>query len=677
MVSHLKDSLLTKARQFRTSAARGNVLVYVVLVMLIFGLLGVTMVSLFSTSVSSSATRNDTRRAAYLSESGIRYAISELRAGDFTKTAITNLNKNNNNNDYKISPTETFGLNIFSPWFEPTTAIDISAGGNNTETVKIKEGKLPIGLIDAVPVASPFLTVVNYDYIDSGGGANPPGSARGTITGRSEVVGDRTRLQLGVTDDGNTEGFVAGNNETLCFAVKPFSDQNVSLPGSFQLEPVAARVFPAVGGAFEFKRHNYYYEKAINHGTYVELIGVKPVAGETQNSINAVTTDYVILSPRNRFILSEGKSGDVTFGSNMKYAAGISDISIAPPTSRKPDIEFDEEDNLPGVLSKVPDPGIVTVFGDPGNRYLSIGSSGGSFGAGWFKDTRPIGGIRNFCNQGGCLFNTGFRAFFIFNFTGATGDGFTFSVLNGSNNDFSSVGGDIALSELLAYAGDSRTTSNPTSASDFLDGRSGLGLQAPKMAVEFDGKRNNQSQTICQDATTVNPGSRFDPDFSGSDRDVVQYVFWGKDSLINAPCRINTFVTPNTNKSYDDNRHDTVNEIWAYDSGSRKVSSPAVDGSDPANVKIYAGLSGEAPPNDEGRLIRLRPSDGFVEWSRNPDTTSGNDDDINSSPTLDSSGNIYIGNDSFLISRYNSSGTKDLEHFAGWQHRGQTLRLRH
>jgi outer membrane protein assembly factor BamB len=159
----------------------------------------------------------------------------------------------------------------------------------------------------------------------------------------------------------------------------------------------------------------------------------------------------------------------------------------------------------------------------------------------------------------------------------------------------------------------------------------------------------------------VNQGSRFDPDFSGSDRDVVQYVFWGKDSLINAPCRINTLVTPNTNKTYDDNRHDTVNQIWAYDSGSRRVSSPAVDGSDPANVKIYTGRSSDTTQNDAGRLLRLNPSNGTTDspgWERNPDTTSGNDDDMDSSPALDSSGDIYIGNDSSLISRYNSSGTK-------------------
>ena len=211
----------------------------------------------------------------------------------------------------------------------------------------------------------------------------------------------------------------------------------------------------------------------------------------------------------------------------------------------------------------------------------------------------------------------------------------------------------------MAYAGDSRTTSNPTSASDFLDGRSGLGLQAPKMAVEFDGKRNNQSQTICQDATTVNQGSRFDPDFSGADRDTVQYVFWGSNNdLINAPCRVNTTITPNTNKTYDDNRHDSVNTVWIYDSGSQVLSSPAIDNTDP--IRIYTGRSSENGQNDGGRLIRLNPLDGSQEWSVNPDEppNNNNDDDINSSPALDSSHNIYIGNDNNLLSKYSPGGTK-------------------
>jgi len=381
----------------------------------------------------------------------------------------------------------------------------------------------------------------------------------------------------------------------------------------------------------------------------------------------------------------------VYFGNHMNFASAISDISTLSFESLKPDIEFDEEADLPGVLSQVEQNiNVVNVFNDPGNKYISLSASGGSFGAVWFRDTRSIGGIRNFCDTGGCFFNIGFRAFFIIsNYTGTDGDGFTFSILNRSNNDIGSVGGDINLSELMGYAGDSRTISCPSLQSGFLDGE-GVGLQPPKIALEFDGKANNQNPTICNDNTcidssSVNQGSRFDPGFSGVDRDAVQYVFWGSNNdLINAPCRINTFLTPNTNKTYDDNRHDTVTEIWAYPSGSRSLSSPAIDDSDPLNIRIYTGRSSEnisGSSFDRGRIIRHRPSDGTANapgWTRNPDTTPGNDDDIDSSPALDVSswanfrpierpydngipnysGDIFIGNDAFYISRYNSNGTR-------------------
>jgi outer membrane protein assembly factor BamB len=656
-------SFIFKFFKPRILSSQGNILVYIVMTMVIFGVLGVTMVSLFSTSITSSATQNDTRRAAYLSEAGIRYAMSELLTGEFSKTTINDLNTT----VYNINPAGRFDLNIFSPWFEPESDMDLSSSfSGQTRTFDVQEGNVPNGFINQLPTSSTGLALVNYDYIDFGGSSdpNPPPAARAIVTGSDVVVGDPLKLQLTLDDDNDGDGFVAGKNETVAFAVQPFSDlNNVPLPANILLQPVAAKVFPARDGVVEIKRHRFYYEHAIDRTTYLELTNLRPVQGETQTSISVTAaSDYVTLNPRNRYIISDGISGEVHFGNHMNYASAMSDISLPASDSLKPDIEFDEEASLPGVLSQAEQNiNVVNVGNDPGNKYLSLSASGGSFGAVWFQDTRSIGGIRNFCQAGGCLFNIGFRAFFIMNFSGADGDGFTFSILNRSNNDIGSVGGDISLSELLAYAGDSRTTPNPSSGLDFLDGHSGLGLQAPKMAVEFDGRRNTLNQTICQDPTTVNQGSRFDPDFSGSDRDVVQYVFWGKDSLINAPCRINTFLDPDTNKTYDDNRHDTVNQIWAYDSGSRRLSSPAVDGSDPANVKIYTGRSSDTTQNDAGRIIRLNPSNGTTDspgWERNPDTTSGNDDDIDSSPALDSSGNVYIGNDSALISRYNSDGSK-------------------
>ena len=49
----------------------GNVLIYVVVLMLIFGVLGVVMVSLFTSTTSSTVTRNDSRRAHMMALSGM------------------------------------------------------------------------------------------------------------------------------------------------------------------------------------------------------------------------------------------------------------------------------------------------------------------------------------------------------------------------------------------------------------------------------------------------------------------------------------------------------------------------------------------------------------------------------------------------------------------------------
>ena len=624
----------------RLSQKGGNVLVYIVMLMVIFAVLGVAMVSLFSTSISSSATANDTRRATFLSESGIRYAASELRAADFSKTTITTLNQK----VYNVSGAGSFDLNIFSSWFEPASSYDT---GTQSVNVDVPEGEVPAGYLASLPAGDPDLLLVNYNYFNL---SSP--DAQSPITGFTP--GTPTSFQIQLDND-----IVAHVNDQVALAVTPFAGgQTLPSPGVgvLDLKLAAKNVFPQAGGAFTVKGRDFYYKGIDTSITdRVRLMGVMPAAGASYPDDTTIASgDPVILTPlRNRLIVSEGRSGQVTFGNNIDYAAAIADHSPLP-TSRKPDIAFDEEADLPGVLSQVEqNVNVVNVYGDPGNRYLSLSTSGGSFGASWFKDTRSIGGIKSFCQSGGCLFNTGFRAFFIFNFTGANGDGFTFSVLNGSNNDNSSVGGDVDLSELLAYAGDSRKVSGPTSAADFLDGKSGQGLLAPKFAVEFDGLKNNQFASICQDATLVNVGTRNDPDFSGNNRDTVQYVFWGKDSLIYAPCRINTFVSPNTNKTYDDNRHDAVTAIWIRDTGAKSISSPALNAGN-----VYVGLSSENTQNDGGRLISLQTSDGSVNWQRNPDTTPGNDDDINSSPAIDGTGHIYIGNDGFVIAKYNSSGSK-------------------
>ena len=58
---------------------QGSMLVYLVLVIVVLGLLGAVMLSLYNVATLSSSMPNAAIDARYMAESGIRYALSELR----------------------------------------------------------------------------------------------------------------------------------------------------------------------------------------------------------------------------------------------------------------------------------------------------------------------------------------------------------------------------------------------------------------------------------------------------------------------------------------------------------------------------------------------------------------------------------------------------------------------
>jgi outer membrane protein assembly factor BamB len=590
---------LLKSLNARIRPQRGNVMVYLVVLMLIFGVLGVVMVSLFSTSVTSSATRNDNRRAAYLSEAGIRYAKSEMWARDFSKSVIEELN--DTNKEYTLKdPAGSFKLNVFSPWFETASAINLLTG-STTETLDIPEGRLPDGFTDAVPTTPPFLTLVNYDYIDlSPTGTsrpNPEDSGRAKVVNSAAVSGDPTKLQLEIRDDGESQGFVAGKGEALCLAVHPAADQAISsFPASLNVELAAAGVFPEHGGAFEIHRNNFFYERATVKGSYVELAGIRPVAvsGTPPSTIDARTTDYVIFSPRNRLVIAKGKSGDVTFGDSMNYASAVADTSIVAPGEKGPDWSIDDPPILDSVFSQVvapESPNFISI--DNTDRFIRFSGPGFALGALWFKDTRNIGGQREFCTAAqGCRFNQGIRVFFTLEYSG-TGDGLIFALINGSggNNDPSSIGGDRERSEMLGYAGDSRLD---VAGTLFADNYGPRGIFPPKIGLEFDTKVNyhgnfeSTAKNYCSSASNLVASTRNDPGSTSStpvqgpaSKDAVQYVFWGNSSL-SAACRENK-------PSYDDNRHDAegLSTDWSLSAGSNIGTSPAIG---PDGI-VYVGSS--------------------------------------------------------------------------------------
>ena len=116
------------------------------------------------------------------------------------------------------------------------------------------------------------------------------------------------------------------------------------------------------------------------------------------------------------------------------------------------------------------------------------------FGSVWYSGTSALGN----CENGECDFGTGFRTYFIFKLAETGSDiphGFTFAVFNGTDNSNTSAGGDYTMPELLAYGGNScqsrESLGNCTGV--VIDPNldvSKKGIQAPKMAIEFDGRQN-------------------------------------------------------------------------------------------------------------------------------------------------------------------------------------------
>ncbi|MEJ5358110.1 MAG: PQQ-binding-like beta-propeller repeat protein [Desulfobacterales bacterium] len=605
-------------------SASGNLLAYVVLVMVIFGLLGALMVSLFSTSLAGSAEANARRRAVYLAESGLRYGMSELRNAGFSSAAINRLNTTT----HRLPPAGEFRVNAFSPWFESAANQSIEPSG--TVRLNVAKGRVPEGFLGRIPVTAPLLRLVNFDFIDLND-TGIPETARTSISGAA-LIDDNT-LDFQANDD-----FIVGKGETICFSVHPFAaGQTLMTMGNFDLQPVAKNIFPLRDGAFRFRKCDFYYRSAEDLGDRFRLYNLSstqiPCIGIPFTNIPA--DEEIIFSPRNYLLTSRGTSGEVSYGGDLDHAIGVTSHAGLAPNDRGADISFDEETDLAGVLQQVKrteSDRFVTV--DNEQRAIILGGeSGPALGGVWFRDTRNIGGVREYCNAQGCFFNRGIRVFFTLQYSG-TGDGLVFALVNGNpdKNDTASIGGDIAQSELLGFSGDSRLDPAGTI---FLDNSGpARGLLPPKIGLEFDTRVNynaalEQSLRYCEGAS-LNADTRNDPGSSG--KDAVQYVFWG-NSALNVPCRREPYCGGSSScrgdPSYDDNRHNATGDgtqNWAYLTGGNIESSPAAA----ADGTIYFG-------SGDGHLYALNPN-GALRWRL---ATGGRV----YSPTVAGGGTIYVGSE--------------------------------
>jgi hypothetical protein len=525
----------------------GNVLIYVVVLMLIFGVLGVVMVSLFTSTTASTVTRNDSRRARYMAESGMRYAFSEIRKA-FSEIHGVNLIRNFmndtlNTTTYKIGGTESFTINVFSPWFVTPATQDIGGGGGDL-VLEMPVGELPKGY--SIPASNIY--AINYRYKDS---PNDESGSWAPVTGF-----DDTTNTLTLSDDFHAS--ISKTKEEICLAVQPKSIQPIVDGGNLNVSLEAQTIFPKYGGAINIQRNNYFYEERIddpdNNRVILRNLSKRPES----DWITVNTSDFVILSPRNYMVAPTGTSDGTVYGGDYTFSKGIYYSSLIPESGEigLTTLSEQEHDTRFFELDTVED--ILYIGGEGGGGLTN------EFGTALFDATLSIGGDEDYCVQGACLFEIGVRVYFLLNFN-QQGDGITFTLINAATNNETSAGGDFELSELMGYAGDSRTSSGflATAPED-------QGLDPPKIAVEFDTRTNNRIDDPPPDycvGLNVENNLRNDP-LTGN-KDAVQYVFWGRENFLDIPCRGNSPL-------YDDNRHDAdgeqPTEEWRFEGASAAYS---------------------------------------------------------------------------------------------------------
>lgn len=320
-----KHACRDKNRRQQTGTDQsGSILIYIVVVMLIFSFLGTAMISMFTSStMMSSGVPNYAKRSEYLAESGVRYAVSELRNTGYSTGTISTLN----GTTYTLDDAGSFTINVFGKWFEADPSY---SGDSGTLTLKAPQGTFPSGNISTDDFDIPTgAWVVNLEsYRDAFIFSGTPDTFTAEI---QNVVYSSINIDL-------TDKFEAGLDERVCLAVRSTSDQSPASGGNLDLPLEAGDFFPEKYGSFYVtgtmdERKLYYYDSMIEQSGYMQLTGLSEAVTVAEN-------DYVILSPRNHMIVASGTAGTTSSGGENYYAANfhqnILSLQDVPPPGYGP-----------------------------------------------------------------------------------------------------------------------------------------------------------------------------------------------------------------------------------------------------------------------------------------------------------------------------------------------------
>lgn len=265
--------------QLRTGirCQRGSILIFLIVLIIIFSVLGGAMLSMYGTSTMSVFAINSARRANYLAESGLRYALSQVRnAGTLVREqALTAIDDGSNSGKwYIVEPNlAKYQVRVYPYWSK-------ASAGTNVSTV------------NATVSYSGFPT----DY-------SVPGI--GTVAYLKVGTNNRVRINnIAISSNRKTVSYTlaspvtvqSGNFANLCF---PTTNSNQTMTKgaantSLSLNINSTNAIPKKNGAFfdDTTGRLYSYSSARLAGSTVQLDGV-----------NWNTSEASVTFPANQYLV--------------------------------------------------------------------------------------------------------------------------------------------------------------------------------------------------------------------------------------------------------------------------------------------------------------------------------------------------------------------------------------
>ncbi|MGD0021427.1 MAG: hypothetical protein ABSC54_03905 [Smithellaceae bacterium] len=520
-----------KEFRLRPFLPEGSMIMALVITLLFFSLLVVSMLSTMGSSIFNQLNTTATTKAAYIAKSGYSYLASNYKSQTTEATKNSILETLHGITYALLNNAGSFVLNV-SPYYFRTITSHM-ANGTDLRSGDTINFRFPGGVTYAPAAGSAAVYMPTaygwFTYTVSGSANN----YTLTLTSRPHNI---------ITNANFTTSVSAGTS-VVPMLTTPASNQTLTNGGNLTVTGASA-IYPARFGFFEIPQadaaHVYTYDTCAGNVFTNITDANNPSRTFSYTNVNAyrvVVHTSAQINSTGTFNTGSGQA--ITPVSNTYSRMAILGYTVGGNSN-----------NASPYANTITGTGGFTALGtgvtvNAASNTITLGNStANTGGVAWYAGNSDAA----YCVSGICNSPYGIRAYFTFadsyTCTGTChGDGFTFTVMNGANNDASRRGGMPAITgmgELMAYAGPGNTVAAATAPrANTLDG---LGLAPPKMAIEFD-KYTNAGVTSAGCSNGRNDAAN----------DHMALMLWGANTAGN--CATGTTLAGYLAASCDDNIH--------------------------------------------------------------------------------------------------------------------------